>query len=143
MKKVKWDTEMGRLLWLDGQKDSEIADHFGIAVSTVTSYRKKHWEKTCTQLKLEADPAAREETEDVLEKEFDTVGPETSGTQKPVRFDTPANVYEILEAATKSLSGINAICTADAILCLWNWSTTDDLRRARAAINHILTKLEG
>lgn len=45
IKKPKWDTELGRLLWLDGRKDSEIADEFGIATSVVTSYRKRHWEK--------------------------------------------------------------------------------------------------
>lgn len=45
IKKPKWDTELGRLLWLDGRKDGEIADEFGIATSVVTSYRKRHWEK--------------------------------------------------------------------------------------------------
>lgn len=45
MKKPKWDTELGRLLWLEGKCDGEIADEFGIAISTVTSYRKRHWEK--------------------------------------------------------------------------------------------------
>lgn len=45
MKKPKWDTELGRLLWLEGKCDGEIADEFGIAISAVTSYRKRHWEK--------------------------------------------------------------------------------------------------
>lgn len=45
IKKPKWDTELGRLLWLDGRKDGEIADEFGIATCVVTSYRKRHWEK--------------------------------------------------------------------------------------------------
>ena len=45
IKKPKWDTELGRLLWLDGRKDSKIADEFGIATSVVTAYRKRHWEK--------------------------------------------------------------------------------------------------
>ena len=52
-------------------------------------------------------------------------------------------VYNILEEATKTKSGIEAICTADAILCLWNWDSADDLRRARAAINHLIKRLEG
>lgn len=45
MKRPKWDTELGRLLWLEGKSDSEIADEFDIAVSAVTAYRKRHWEK--------------------------------------------------------------------------------------------------
>lgn len=58
-------------------------------------------------------------------------------------FATPDGVYRVLEEATKSKNGIEAICTADAILCLWNWESPDDLRRARAAINYLLKKLEG
>lgn len=45
MKNPKWDTELGQLLWLEGKSDGAIADEFGIAISTVTSYRKRHWEK--------------------------------------------------------------------------------------------------
>lgn len=53
-----------------------------------------------------------------------------------------ADVYEILEAATSGMTGIRAICTADAILSLWKWSTREDLERAKAAIDHLLKKLE-
>lgn len=56
---------------------------------------------------------------------------------------TMDGVYHILEEATKSLSGIDAICTADAILCLWNWNSADDLRRALSAITYLIKKLEG
>lgn len=143
MRRVKWDTELGRLLWLDGQKDIEIADHFGIAVNTVTSYRKKHWEKAAMAFNQKEDSPEEQEEEETMTEEqipvIETPRPEPN----PIRFDTPANVYDVLEAATKSLSGINAICTADAILCLWNWTSADDLRRARAAINHLLQKIEG
>ena len=45
MKKPKWDTELGRLMWLEGKKDGEIADAFGIPTSSVTSYRVRHWQK--------------------------------------------------------------------------------------------------
>ena len=58
-------------------------------------------------------------------------------------MSTPDGVYSILEEATKTKNGIEAICTADAILCLWNWGNADDLRRARAAINHLIKRLEG
>lgn len=61
MKKPKWDTELGRLLWLEGKCDGEIADAFGIAISTVTAYRKRHWEKMLIQAE---DAPAVEETKD-------------------------------------------------------------------------------
>ena len=60
-----------------------------------------------------------------------------------VSMATPDGVYSILEEATKSKNGIEAICTGDAILCLWNWGCADDLRRARAAINFLIKRLEG
>lgn len=61
----------------------------------------------------------------------------------PVSMATPDGVYNILEEATKTKTGIEAICTADAILCLWNWDSADDLRRASAAINHLIKRMEG
>ena len=139
MGKPKWDTELGRLLWLDGRKDSEIAGEFGIATNTVTTYRKKHWEKQKMQPEVAETQNGKQEEISMEEEQIPVVQQDS----KEIRFDTPANVYEVLEAATRSLSGIHAICTADAILCLWNWSSADDLRRARAAINHLLAKLEG
>ena len=45
MRKPKWDTELGRLLWLDGQTDGQIADALGVQTSAVTAFRKRHWEK--------------------------------------------------------------------------------------------------
>lgn len=72
-----------------------------------------------------------------------TSDPEPQPEAPPVDMSTPDNVYRILAEATKSKTGIEAICTADAILCLWNWDSADDLRRARAAINHLIRRLEG
>lgn len=69
--------------------------------------------------------------------------PDQQHNSPPVSMATPDGVYTILEEATKSKSGIEAICTADAILCLWNWNCADDLRRARAAINFLIKRLEG
>lgn len=54
MKKLTWNTEIGRQMWLEGKKDSEIADEFGIAASTVAAYRKRHWEKFLPQQALNA-----------------------------------------------------------------------------------------
>lgn len=61
MKNPKWDTELGQMLWQEGKTDGEIADEFGIAISTVTSYRKRHWEKQPIQ---KADAAPCEERPD-------------------------------------------------------------------------------
>lgn len=71
------------------------------------------------------------------------VPPEVKSEPIPVSMSTPDGVYSVLEEATKTKGGIEAICTADAILCLWNWGSVDDLRRARAAINYLIRKLEG
>ena len=46
MRKPNWDTEAGREMWLEGKKDAQIADAFGISVHAVTSYRVKHWQQT-------------------------------------------------------------------------------------------------
>ena len=42
---TKWDTELGRRMHLEGRSDKEIAEHFGIAVSTVSYQRRKSWEE--------------------------------------------------------------------------------------------------
>jgi len=49
MRKPNWDTEAGRKMWLEGKKDAEIADEFGISVHAVTSYRSKHWQRVKPQ----------------------------------------------------------------------------------------------
>lgn len=45
MGKPTWDTKLGQQMWLEGKKDREIAEHFGIAANTVTTCRRKYWEK--------------------------------------------------------------------------------------------------
>lgn len=54
MNKARWNTELGRQMWLEGKKDSEIADEFGIKTSVVATYRKRHWEKILPQQTLNA-----------------------------------------------------------------------------------------
>lgn len=129
VRKPKWDTELGRLLWLDGRKDGEIADEFGIPISTVTAYRKRHWEKGSQQ------PEKKE-----VPKEEETVEEINVQTAPPMEVVRSENVYDILEKATANMKGIDAICTADAILSLWNWETREDLLRAKNAVEHLLRK---
>ena len=141
MGKPRWDTELGRLLWLEGKSDAQIAKEMGVAPNTVLHQRRK-WEKTTTR----PEPAApAQEAEPVPELANRLTQPPEAKKESPppVSMSTPEGVYNILEEATKTKSGIEAICTADAILCLWNWDSADDLRRARAAINHLIKRLEG
>ena len=140
--KPRWDTELGRLLWLDGKSDREIAEEMGVATNTVLHQRKTKWEKGTARPEPEEAPPQMEEVPQPI--------PEEAVVEHQTKQETPAysmatmdGVYHILEEATKSLNGIEAICTADAILCLWNWSSADDLRRARAAITHLIRRLEG
>ena len=48
---------------------------------------------------------------------------------------------DALEAATENLSGIEAVCTANAIKYLWRWKQKggkEDLQKARWYINRML-----
>lgn len=136
MDKPKWDTELGMQMWLEGKSDKEIAEHFGIHHSTVARIRLKYWE-------AHKQPPPKKKCGGSGKTVEPPVVPDQKPESVPVSMATPDGVYRILEEATKTKSGIEAICTADAILCLWNWDGADDLRRARAAINHLIKRLEG
>lgn len=56
--------------------------------------------------------------------------------------DHEVSRYEIMEVATKDLTGIYAICTAEAITWLWNWKSAEDLQEAKAAIEYMLQRME-
>ena len=140
----RWDTELGRLLWLDGKTDAQIAEELGTSQKAVELYRQRHWQKGQQKPETKPEPAPHQpEGKPIIQQlaapavEREPVKPE------PFSMSTPDGVYRILEEATKTKAGIEAICTADAILCLWNWDSADDLRRARAAINHLIKRLEG
>lgn len=51
---------------------------------------------------------------------------------------------DALEAATSGLTGIEAVCTANAIKYLWRWKQKngiEDLEKARWYINRMIDKL--
>lgn len=51
---------------------------------------------------------------------------------------------DALEAATSGLTGIEAVCTANAIKYLWRWKQKngiEDLEKARWYINRMIAKL--
>lgn len=110
MKKPKWDTEMGRLLWLEGKCDGEIADEFGIAISTVTSYRKRHWEKQFIRKEdrpaQEAPmPAPEDIKEEKLMPESSCAG--TAGEQ------APATMYDYMKLLQFFSEGLGRIRKAN------------------------------
>ena len=52
---------------------------------------------------------------------------------------------DALEAATKYLTGIQAVCTANAIKYLWRWKMKngiENLKKANWYINHLIRVLE-
>jgi len=51
---------------------------------------------------------------------------------------------EALEAATATLTGIEAVCTANAMKYLWRWKSkngVEDLQKAVWYINYLILKL--
>ena len=75
------------------------------------------------------------------------------GTDKIVKDNINPNHYkqggveciDALEAATVNLTGIEAVCTANAIKYLWRWKEKngkEDLNKAIWYINRLLTNLE-
>lgn len=129
----KWDTTLGLKMYQEGQSDKEIANHFGISVSTVSYQRRKFWEVT-------EDCPPREEAESACSPE----DLKADGLQVSVQSSAERrlDIYEVLEAATCTKQGIMAICTAEAIRELWRWNSMEDLLKARDAIDYLIKKLE-
>lgn len=53
---------------------------------------------------------------------------------------------EALESATENLSGIEAVCTANAIKYLWRWkhkNGAEDLKKARWYLDRLISRVEG
>ena len=158
MGKPRWDIAQGKQMWEQGMSDSQIAKHFGIAANTVLHQRRSYWEKGITapvKKKKEETEVKRPLEDEVLEK-MEPCPPEdiasavstTEEMKMEVKQETskpaprPLDIYKVLEEATGSMQGINAICTAEAILQLWNWDSREDLLKARGAIDYLLKKLE-
>lgn len=135
MKKPSWDTEAGRQMWAEGKTDSEIADTFGISTGAVTSFRLKHWGggNGTRGGRAPKKPNLEGKEETPVKKESICVPTEAPAEKM--------DVFDVLEAATSELKGIQAICTANAIKSLWNWSSKEDLKNARESINYLLKKL--
>ena len=163
MGKPRWDIALGKQMWEQGMSDTQIAKHFGIAANTVLHQRRSYWEKGIAapvKKKKEEAEVKRPLKDEVLEKTEPCTSPEDIAptvctAEEPkqkmkveVKQDTskpaprPLDIYKVLEEATAKMQGINAICTAEAILQLWNWDSREDLLKARGAIDYLLKKLE-
>ena len=159
MGKPRWDIALGKQMWEQGMSDSQIAKHFGIAANTVLHQRRSYWEKgmeSPTKKKKEEAEVKRPLEDEVLEKMEPCTPPVDTVpvvcTEKETKIDAkketskpaprPLDIYKVLEEATAKMQGITAICTAEAILQLWNWDSREDLLKARGAINYLLKKLE-
>ena len=66
-RKPRWDTELGRLLYLDGKTDDEISEELGISKTAVTNYRLRHWgranerqKETHNEVKAAVSPPQRD-----------------------------------------------------------------------------------
>lgn len=64
--------------------------------------------------------------------------PEAPASAVPER--SSVDRYTFLAEATRELQGIDAICTAEALLSLWNWRDKAALLKAREAIDYLITK---
>lgn len=64
---------------------------------------------------------------------------------KPPHYQGKVECIDALEAATESLTGIEAVCTANAIKYLWRWKRKngiEDLRKAHWYIERLIGKLD-
>ncbi len=68
--------------------------------------------------------------------------PEADKVNHPAHYTAgKVECIDALEAATEGLTGIEAVCTANAIKYLWRWKRKggqEDLRKARWYINRLL-----
>lgn len=130
---LSWDVDAGYKMWLDGSSDKEISKALHIAISTVSYRRRKYWEKIPRvggEAVAAPDTSAGKEDEPMLT-------PKTAVSNAPAQI----GVFEAMESATKDMVGIHAICTADAIRCLWGWKDVKDLQAARDSIDYLIQRL--
>ena len=64
----------------------------------------------------------------------------------PEHYQGKVECIDCLEAATEGLTGIEAVCTANAIKYLYRWKRKngkEDLRKAMWYINHLIEHIDG
>lgn len=85
--------------------------------------------------------------DDMLEEAGSVVDKTNDAVQHPSHYTQgKVECIEALESATAGLSGIEAVCTANAIKYLWRWrrkNGVEDVKKAQWYINHLIKHLEG
>lgn len=70
----------------------------------------------------------------------------TDAVNKPAHYTTGhVECIDAIEAATSGLSGIDAVCTANAIKYLWRWrhkNGVEDLRKAQWYLQRLIERQE-
>lgn len=98
--------------------------------------------------KCEEEHDMKKETEN-LETLVEDPDCEEIPTRTPVpaapstgRVKENVSLMDVIEAATEELHGIRAVCTANILQALWNWSGREDLEAARESIDWLLSRME-
>jgi hypothetical protein len=85
--------------------------------------------------------------DDMLKEAGSVVDKTNDAVQHPSHYTQgKVECIEALESATAGLSGIEAVCTANAIKYLWRWrrkNGIEDVKKAQWYINHLIKHLEG
>lgn len=85
--------------------------------------------------------------DDMLEEAGSAVDKTNDAVQHPSHYTQgKVECIEALESATAGLSGIEAVCTANAIKYLWRYkhkNGVQDVKKAQWYINHLIKHLEG
>lgn len=71
----------------------------------------------------------------------------SDNVNKPAHYNAgKVECIDALEAATIGLTGIEAVCTANAIKYLWRWKLkngSEDLKKAKWYLDRLLNIVEG
>lgn len=85
--------------------------------------------------------------DDMLKEAGSVVNKTNDAVQHPSHYTQgKVECIEALESATAGLSGIEAVCTANAIKYLWRYkhkNGVQDVKKAQWYINHLIKHLEG
>lgn len=85
--------------------------------------------------------------DDMLKEAGSAVDKTNDAVQHPSHYTQgKVECIEALESATAGLSGIEAVCTANAIKYLWRYkhkNGVQDVKKAQWYINHLIKHLEG
>ena len=143
-----WDTALGYRMYLEGHSDGEIADACGVKICTVYSMRMKRWRKNPDggrgappDGEVPPDGAHPHQSAAMTaspsrEKPVENEGKGVAGM--PMEIDESrdtARMMEVIAKMTEGMGGIKAVCVGNIVQALWNLSSVDDIRAARAILN--------